>query len=237
MVLQAYIDEIKLKLGGDILELELSDESLAKLVNAAVRECQRYIDTTKLITVPFSHCIDLSEYNISSVSRVFRTTGFTSPDADSNQASAITDPMYLSMWQAVAGGNNIYDTSNWAYNYGSWNTMIQTRNTLSTDLQFRFDKHTNYLYVNTLDNPERLTVEYIPVYKDVSEICSDYWIDMIMNLSIALAKVTIGTIRKKFSQSNALWAVDTSILEEGNTELTDLRERLKTENQLVYGID
>ena len=108
---------------------------------------------------------------------------------------------------------------------------------MSTDLQFRFDKHTNFLYVNVLDNPDQLTIEYIPVYRDVSEVKSDYWIDMIMNLSIALSKVAIGRIRSKYTQSNAPWALDTSILEEGQTELTDLRERLKSENQLVYGID
>lgn len=236
MELSAYIDEIKTKLGGGVISLELTDEEITKLINAALRECQRYIDTTKLITIPYSRCIDLTEYKVSSVSRVFRTTGYTSPDTNSSM-STTTDPMYISMWQTIAGGNNIYDTSNWAYNYGSWNTMIQTRNTLSTDLQFRFDKHTNFLYINTLDNPEKITVEYIPVYQDVSEIKSDYWIDMIINLSIALAKVTIGRIRTKFTQSNAQWTVDTGILEEGQTELTDLRDRLKKENQLVYGID
>lgn len=108
---------------------------------------------------------------------------------------------------------------------------------MSTDMQFRFDKHTNYLYVNTLDHPEKITIEYIPVYRDVSEVKSDYWIDMIMNLSIALAKVTIGRIRTKYTQSNALWSLDTNILEEGQAELNDLREKLKSENQLVYGID
>lgn len=238
MELQSYIDEIKLKLGGDLLDLELSDESLGKLVASALRECQRYIGSTKLITIPYKSCMDLTEYSVSSVTRVFRTVGFTSPEVSSSgRLSTTMDPMYVSMWQTIAGGTNVYDTSNWAYNYGSWNTMIQTRNTLSTDLQFRFDKHTNYLYVNTLDTLEKITVEYVPVYNDVSEIVSDYWIDMIMNLSIALAKVTIGRIRKKFSQSNALWAVDTDILTEGQEELTDLRQRLKDENQLVYGID
>lgn len=108
--------------------------------------------------------------------------------------------------------------------------MLQTRNTMSTDLQFRFDKHTNYLYINVLDNPEKITIEYIPVYKDVSEVKSDYWIDMIMNLSIALAKVTIGRIRSKYTSSNMPWTLDTSILEEGQTELTALREKLVTEN-------
>lgn len=237
MELQSYIDEIKTKLGGDVVELDISDETLAKLVSAALRECQRYIDTTKLITIPYQRCIDLTEYQVSSVSRVYRTAGYTVPDTSRETSLVSADPMYVSMWQTIAGGSSIYDTSNWAYNYASWNTMLQTRNTMSTDLQFRFDKHTNQLYVSVLDTPEKITVEYIPVYKDVSEIKSDYWIDMIMNLSIALAKVTIGRIRTKYTQSNALWSLDTSILEQGQTELDNLRERLERENQLVYGID
>lgn len=237
MELKAYIDEIKIKLGGDVVGIELTDEAITKLINSALRECQRYIDTTKLITVPYERCIDLTQYDVSSVSRVFRTTGYTVADTTREMTNVNADPMYVSMWQTIAGGSSIYDTSNWAYNYASWNTMLQTRNTMSTDLQFRFDKHTNFLYVNVLDNPDQLTIEYIPVYRDVSEVKSDYWIDMIMNLSIALAKVTIGRIRSKYTQSNAPWALDTSILEEGQTELTDLRERLKSENQLVYGID
>lgn len=104
-------------------------------------------------------------------------------------------------------------------------------------MQFRFDKTTNLLYVNTLDKPDKLTIEYIPVYNDVSEIKSDYWIDMLVNLSVALTKVTIGRIRKKFSQSNALWSLDTDILSEGQAELDALREQMRTNNQLIYGID
>ena len=53
--------------------------------------------------------------------------------------------------------------------------MLQIRNTVSTDLQFRFDKHTNQLYINIAsDKPEYITIEYVPLYKDVSEIVSDY---------------------------------------------------------------
>mgnify|MGYP004458008425 FL=1 len=39
MELGAYIDEIKTKLGGDVVSIELTDESLAKLVHSALREC------------------------------------------------------------------------------------------------------------------------------------------------------------------------------------------------------
>lgn len=60
MELKAYIDEIKIKLGGDVVGIELTDEAITKLINSALRECQRYIDTTKLITVPYERCIDLT---------------------------------------------------------------------------------------------------------------------------------------------------------------------------------
>lgn len=238
MELKSIIEEIKLALTGGVLELELTDDVLARLVNSALREVQRYIDTTKLITIPYEACIDMAKYNVSSVSRVFRSNGYVIADSDISNEAAYTDPMYLGMWQMVSGNGNLYNFSDWAYSYGSWNTALQIRNTLSTDLIFRFDKSSNKLYINTAwDRPDKITVEYVPYYKDVSEVTSDYWIDIIVRLSIALAKVTIGRIRTKFTQSNALWSLDTNILTEGQEELNNLREQMRTSTQLTYGID
>jgi hypothetical protein len=98
--------------------------------------------------------------------------------------------------------NNMND---WIHNYSSWNTMLQMRNTMSTDLLFRFDRHTNYLYINVTSNkPSMITIEYVPRYDYVDEIVSDYWIDKLVQLATAIAKVTIGRIRSRFTQSNAL---------------------------------
>lgn len=78
-------------------------------------------------------------------------------------------------------------------------------NTMSTDLIFRFDRHTKYLYINVGTNtPDYITIEYVPRYDDVDEIASDYWIDKLVQLSVALAKVTLGRIRSRYTQSNAL---------------------------------
>ena len=54
MKMQSYIDEIKLELSGDILHLELPDETIAKVVNKALKEVQRYIDETRLMTIPYT---------------------------------------------------------------------------------------------------------------------------------------------------------------------------------------
>ena len=62
MRLADYVNEIKLELTGGVLELEITDDVIASLVNKAFREIQRYIDIPKLVTVPFAPCIDLGPW-------------------------------------------------------------------------------------------------------------------------------------------------------------------------------
>ena len=235
MDMKSIVDEIKLKLGGGVLDLDIDDSTLTKVVNAAFREIQRYIDSTRLATIPYKSCIDLSDLPVSSVLRVFRAEGFTTEQGD----RLINDPVYMTQWQVLGGLNGIQNMNNWVYNYASWNTMMQVRNTMSTDLLFRFDRHTKYLYINVGSNtPNYITIEYVPRYDDVDEIASDYWIDKLVQLATALAKVTIGRVRSKFTQSNALWTMDGStMLEEGNAELQALRTELKENHNLTYPID
>ena len=71
MDMQAIKDEITLQLTGDVLNLELTDATLTKIINSALRELQRYIDTFKLVTVPYKSCIDMKQYKPNAVIRVF----------------------------------------------------------------------------------------------------------------------------------------------------------------------
>lgn len=235
MDITAYRDEIKLRLTGGVLDTELSDDVLDRIINASLREIQRYICSTKLITIPFKRCIDLTEYKVNSVSRVLRTQGYAT---DSAQVS-LTDPMYVSQWQMLAGPGNLTNFQNYTYNYMTWNTMLQMRNTTSTDLAFIFDKSENKLYINTAsDMPSNITIMYVPRYDSVEDVKSDYWIDMICRLATANAKVIVGRIRSKYTQSNALWQLDgQTILAEGLAELTELRNYLQTNTQLLYVVD
>lgn len=236
MDMKSYIDEIKLKLGGSVLDLEIDDTTFERIVNSAFREIQRYIDSTRLATIPYKSCIDLSDCKVSSVSRVFRAQGFR--NAAPNGSTSQVDPLYMSQWQLL-GGNATTNISDWIHNYSSWNTMLQMRNTLSTDLLFRFDRHTNLLYINiSSGKPDYITIEYVPRYDNVDEIVSDYWIDKLVQLATAITKVTIGRIRSRFTQSNALWAQDgEQLLNEGNEELSKLREELLNAHNLTYPID
>lgn len=106
MDMSAYIDEIRLKLTGSVLDLELDDETLQRVVNSAFREIQRYIDTTRLATIPFSKCLDLSECHVAAVKAVYRTFGYGDGD---NKSSPWVDPAYASQWQLLGGVNGYYN--------------------------------------------------------------------------------------------------------------------------------
>lgn len=234
MDMQAIKDEVLLKLTGDVVSMELSDATLTKIINSALREIQRYIDTLKMVTIPYKNCIDVSEYKVSSVIGVRRSEGYMSSDN-----KGMSDPLYASQWMLMSGFGNVGYINTYASNLAAWNSMLQIRNTISTDLAFYFSKTDNKLYINVSGSvPNNITILFVPRFDDVSEITSDYWEDVLVRMSVAIAKVTVGRVRTKFKQSNALWALDgDQILEEGNTELTNLRQELKDSTQLVYGID
>ena len=244
MDITAYREEIKLKLTGEILELELSDDTIDKIVNSSLREIQRYICSTNYVTVPYAKCIDMGnikdnsgrDIKVSSVSRIFRSE----PDIVTNGTGvSMMDPMQAAQWQLISGLGTINNLQNYTYNLASWLTMLQIRNTLSTDLAFTYDKAANKLYVNiSSGTPCNITIEYVPRYDSVEEITSSYWIDTIIRMAVALTKITVGRIRSRYTQSNAIWTQDgAQLLDEGLTEYRALQEYLQTNTQLSYGMD
>lgn len=236
---KAAVEEISFRLTGGVLKLELDDASLNKVLDMAFREVQRYIDVSKFITLPYQPCIDLAGCGVTAVTSVYRTQGLNGKENLYSQGNAMVDPMYMAQWQMISGIGTRINITDYVYNYASWNTMMQIRNTLSTDLAFLYDKTQEKLYINVSNGtPEYITVEFVPEYKDVSELHSPYWEDIVMRLAVALAKVTVGRIRSRYIQTGALYSQDGErILEEGNAELEDLREKLYTNTQLAYPID
>ena len=234
MDMKSYIDEIKLDVTGGILELEITDDTIQRIVQSAMRELQRYICSTKLITVPYEKAIDLSDKHVNSVARVYRAEG-TNTMSDSNS----TDPVQIGLFQLTSNMGNMYNLSEYAYRYSAYNTLQQISNTISTDLAFYYDDAVSKLYINTsLGTGSMVTIEYVPRYDNVEEITSDFWIDVLMRLSKALTKITLGRIRGRYTQTNALWTSDAAVmLQEGQTELNELRNYLQTNTQLLYAID
>lgn len=238
MQMSAYTDEIKLALTGGVLDLELDDAALQKIVNSALREIQRYICSTKIITLPYQRCIDLKPYNPNSVTNVYRARADASTSNSEYDYSGV-DPVQVGLWQLTSNTGNMYNFTDYVSRFASWSTMQQIGNTLSTDLAYYYEDDTKQLYINTsLDQGSAVTIEYVPRFDSVDQIKSDYWIDVLMRMSKAIAKITVGRIRSKYTQTNALWQNDgANILAEGTAELEELRTQLKHDTQLIFPID
>lgn len=243
MNLKDYVEDIKLKLTGGVLNLEISDEVIEKTVLNSLREVQRYIDTTKLITVPFAKCIDLDDFNCSSVTSIYRTKAFLASENDMKQIdSGDLDPFQTQMWRVFSNNGNMYNLQEYILNYMSYNTLNQMRSNSSTDLSFKEvnnKKDGHKLYINVMYNsPTNITIEYVPKIIDPEDVVSDYWIDILQRLALAQTKILLGRVRTRYVQSNALFTQDGDrMLEEGTTELSELREVLRTNSQLFYPID
>ena len=234
------VEELKLELTGQVLEMELDDSTLDLTINKALRELQRYWDETTLVTIPYASCINYAGTPLeesSSIVRVYRTVGVGNSEDAGN--SVTMDPMYAQQWMVFSNAGTMYNLQDYVMNYASWSTLSQVRNTMSTDLAFREDKHACKLYINNnISSPGSITVEYIPKLRSVEDIKSDYWKDVLVRMSLDLVKIQIGRIRTKFTQSNALWTLDgDKLLEEGNTDLKELREILRANSNMVYPID
>lgn len=240
MTTQEIIDEIKLELTGYILEMEIDDKTIESVVKKALRELERFWDETTMVTVPYASCIDLSNSpmsleKVSSIVKIYRTEGV----GDANNSVAYNDPFYAQQWMLFSNGGTMYNLNDYIMNYASWMTMTQIRNTMSTDVSFKEDRHNNKLYINgSMSIPQNITIEYIPKITGPEDIKSDYWIDVLIKLSTALTKIVLGRIRTRFTQSNALWAQDgEKLLEEGNTEKKELEEILRANSNLIYPMD
>ena len=238
MTLQEFVENIKMELTGGIIELEIDDDTIGKIVKQALQEVQRYIDETKLVEVPFASCIDLTDFKHSSIIKVFRTSPIGDLSNTNNGISSV-DPMYAQVWLAYSNGGSMYNLNNYLTNYMSYNTLLQLRNTTSTDLAFKEDKHDNKLYINVSGgNPQSIAIEYVPIFEDVSEIKTDYWKDILQRLALALVKRVLGRVRTYAKQSNALYTIDgDTMLEEGNKELSELREILRNNSMLFLPVD
>ena len=131
MTLDEVLNEIKLELTGYILEMEITDETLVQVVTKSLRELQRYIDESKMVTIPFASCIDLSgewfKEEVSSIVKIYRTAGFGEP---SDSLSVTNDPIQMAQFAIFSNGGTMYNLQDYVMNYASWMTMYQIKNTI-----------------------------------------------------------------------------------------------------------
>lgn len=224
MNITEYCDEIEFSLGAPIVELEVKPY-IERYVQRAFRELKRYINTSSLMTVAYTgNAINLTGQNVYSVICVMRsqpTYGTFMQDAD-----------VFTMASSYYNMNNIED-------YTNRMTILQQRNTISTDLDFIWENETKTLYISTNPPfPPALTIQYVKDYKDVSEVTDPYWIDLILRLSTAYTKQALGRARGKYKLNSSQYELDgDTLIAEANQEIVDLRQYLQANHDNIYVID
>lgn len=228
MTREEYIEDIKISLGAPIVEVEI-EELLGLLVDKAFREVSRFITETRFKTVTYVGApIDTSVMKINTVIGLLRTS-------NPSRVADITDVYALSTLNVANASSTNVLLSDYLYR----TQMNQLKSTISTDLDFTYDKEDRKLYVNTFyPTPSALTIVYIPEFVDVSEVTEMYWINLIQRLALAFSKEALGRVRGKYELSSSLYKLDgDKLLSEGITERDAVRQELSDNNDLAFPMD
>lgn len=228
MTRDEIVEDVMLELGAPVVELE-NEEVIGKLVDKAFREVSRYITETRYFTMPYTTAAtDISKYNVNTVVMILRT-------ANPSRVNDFTDIYSLSTLNTANSSSTNLLLSDYLYR----TQMNQLKSTITTDLDFTYDKEDKVLYINTFyPRPDKVTVVYIPEFKDVSEVKEMYWINYIQRLSVAYCKMSLGRIRGKYDLSSSLYKLDgNQLVQEGIQERDTIRQELTENSDLVFPID
>lgn len=234
MTMEEIVDELTYSVGEPAND-NVENIQPEKAVLKAFRELKRYIKTPVEKTVPFATRIKLSDVGIYTV-KVLRVMpaypriGLTMSSIDSGNVFQVAAA--VNVYSAI-GNTSSVNIDPIVTEMG----MAQVRNSLSTDFQFRYDSNNDVVYCTHKDpRPAAVTVRYVPIYQDVSEIVNDTWIDYLLQLSEAHYKRALGRSRSKYKVVGSNVELDGEILlQEAEAELKQLREELHAKKNKLLG--
>lgn len=223
--LDDYVDYVKLTLGAPIVSIEV-EEYLPNIVNMAFNELKHYIMDVRFMTVPYStNSISLKGLGVANVVYVMRAKNSTGP-------GGFQDIMYIYSRQSALNTYTITD-------YARALMAQQNKNSIATDLDFTYDKVNERLYLYAQQAlPTYVTLVYNPDYKSVEDIIEPFWQNLLKRLAIAMTKEILGRIRGKYTLNSATYSLDADrLLSEAQQELTEIRQYLNTNSDILLPID
>lgn len=220
-VLNNIADYVKMELGAPLVDVEIPDHVLLKIIDRSIKSISKYNLIVLWHTViPNNKKIDLSSFpnRVSYVIDVLKSKG----DSLSN-TTAMT-----SMFGFPAGLRTVR-TSN-SYPYGTITditsifneSVLMQKNMMAykDNLSFDIDRTNNILYLDTgLVGEYNVTVEYVPLLElnDLYLLKSNQdAMDVISKLSAGYTMILLGRARGKYQTSNYSWSISSDeLLSEG----------------------
>ena len=179
-----YIAIIKARLGGQLLDIELTGEQIGELVDIAFMELNPYIDTPYFKTLPANSCIDLSNENVRAILYVVRANAGSINSTVDSSAMLFSPLTYTTNQYSTLNGYT--GTTSLLKGYTTSLIYQQIRNTTQQDLDYTWDGREQKLYLyQQIPTSQMITVVYNKNLVNVEEIQDDYWINYLIRLSLA----------------------------------------------------
>lgn len=234
MTMEEIVDEVSFMLGLPAND-NVEGIQIERAVLIAFRELKRYMKTPVEKTVPFATRIKLSDVGINTVKvlnvqAAVPRIGLTMSSIDSGNVFQVA--------AAVNTYSGIGNTTSINIDpIMSEMAMAQVRNTISTDFQWDYDSSNDVVYCTHKDpRPAAVTIRYVPIYHDVSEIKSETWNDYLVRLSEAHMKRSLGRTRSKYKVQGSNVELDGDVLlQEADADLKQIREELEGKKNKLLG--
>lgn len=212
-----YVNYVKVQLGGTVVDLAIEKDLPYIVEKIAFEDLKNYINTIYKMTVAYTPCINLAGKNVANVKYVLRNIN------NSTSITGMDTNLFIYQTQGQYGINQF------AKDQITYNLLInQVKNTISTDMDFNYDKVTEVLYIYSQNPiPSAVTIGYIPEFTNVNQIYSPHWMSYLKRLSVAYAKEAEGRIRSKYTLNSATYQLDgNTLLAESQAELSQIRDEL-----------
>ena len=225
--LNDYVNYVKIQMGAPTVSLACEENIPFIIEKVAFEDLKNYMQTTHTLSCAYAPTINLEGKKVANVKKVLRNrnNNMTITGMDTN--------MFIYQTQGQYGMNQ------WAKDQITYNLLInQVRNTLSTDMDFQYDKANEVLYLYAqYPIPSQITILYVPEFESVDEIYVPYWMSYLKRLSVAYVKETEGRIRSKYTLNSATYNLDgNTLLSEAQSELAQIRSELNENINLNHTI-
>lgn len=235
MTVDEIVDQVSFMLGIPSNE-NVESLDLRRAVLIAFREAKRYMRSSTIKTVAYARRIDLVKVGI--ITTMIRGVYPAYPKLGLNLSNVESGNVFQ-LAAAVNAGAMLNSTTGNLDPIINQVAMAQAANVLSTDWTWSYDQPNQALYITCkAPRPGQVTIDYVPDYQDVSEVKSKAWQDIIVQLSEAYAKLALGRSRSKYTIQGSNVSLDGEILlNEANTQLESLREKMESKSNRLVAID
>lgn len=218
---------VKYSIGYPVVTVELPDEEIQNIIKDSMKSMNKYSNEISAGTVSIEkgNSIDLKNHpEIYRVLRVLEPRD-TSPFGATNNVMGSDIAFSRSGVRSVS----IFGGCTCRFDSGQMAMLYKTAEKFNSSMQddIEFAEYNSIIYIP--DRTGDVTLVYIPKWDPGKiENISDEMIDLIVKHASCKLKMLLGKARKRYTSNKALFEMDYDIYSEGEEELNNLMEELKS---------